>query len=224
MFKIEKNGPLYVQVYEQIKRSIIEGDLEPGEKLIESKIASDMNISRSPIREAFRILEHEGMVVKKNQNLHIHTPSVKDIVELYQLRFSLESLTCYLAAQVRNDQEIIQLKEILNDTEQALEAQDLKQVYECNTLFHETIIQISGNTHLVSILDNLRDKIFYCRNVLLQLDYVRLDSFFSEHFNIYIAIKEGRAEVAKKLMEEHVRVDLDRILKLFPDEKIKGGL
>lgn len=224
MFKIEKNEPLYVQVYDQIKRSIIEGDWEPGEKLIESKIASDMNISRSPIREAFRILEHEGMVVKKNQNLHIHTPSVKDIVELYQLRFSLESLTCYLAAQVRNDQEIIKLKEILSDTAQAIEAQDLKQVYECNTRFHETIIQTSRNAHLISILDNLREKIFYCRNVLLRLDYVRLDNFIGEHFNIYIAIKEGRAEEAKKLMEEHIRTDLNRILKLFPNEKLKGGL
>lgn len=224
MFKIEKNNPLYVQVYDQIKRSIINGDLKPGEKLIESKIASNMNISRSPIREAFRILEHEGTVVKKNQNLYIHIPSVKDIVELYQLRYSLESLTCYLAAQVRSNQDILMLKKILSDTEEALEAKDLKLINKCNTRFHETIIQMSGNAHLVSILDNLREKIFYCRNVLLQLDYVRLDSFFNEHYNIYIAIKKGRREEAKKLMEEHVRIDLDRILKLFPDEEIKGGL
>lgn len=224
MLKINKEEPLYQQVYEQLKKHILDGGWSPGEKLIETKIAKQFQLSRSPIRESLRILEHEGFLVKREQNLYVFQPSLKDIIELYQLRSSLESLSCYLAADVATAGETEQLKEILEKTETALEKGDTEEIYKWNTQFHETIIQASGNTHLIHIMNSLRAKVLYCRNVLVQFAYVRVDSFIHEHFNIYQAIKEGRKDEAKYLMERHIRVDLDCILDLFPNEKLEGGL
>ncbi|MUK87638.1 FCD domain-containing protein [Ornithinibacillus sp. L9] len=222
--KIEKKDPLYLQVYEQLKQYILEGGWSPGERLVESQIASELHLSRSPVREALRILEHEGLIVKKDQNLYIHNPSVEDIIELYQIRFGLEAVSCYLAADVVTEEELMEMKEILEMTEQSLRNGDSQEIYEWNTRFHESIIYASKNKHLIQIMDSLRSKVLYCRNVLIRFDYVRMDNFFQEHMNIYLAIKEGRREQAKALMEDHISVDLDRILGLFPDGKFEGGL
>lgn len=224
MLKVNKEEPLYQQVYEQLKRHILDGGWGPGEKIIETKIAKQLQLSRSPIRESLRILEHEGFLEKREQNLYVFQPSLKDIIELYQLRSSLESLSCFLAADVATAEEIELLKEILSKTEMALEKGDTEEIYKWNTQFHETIIQASGNTHLIHIMNGLRAKVLYCRNVLVHYAYIRVDSFIQEHFSIYRAIKDGRRDKAKSLMEQHIRVDLDCILDLFPNEKMEGGL
>lgn len=224
MLKIAKNDPLHLQVYAQLKQTILEGRWKPGEKLVETKIASEFQISRSPIREALRILEYEGMLVKEEQNLLVYKPSLNDIVELYQLRFSLEALSCYLAADVATVEEIDELENILKMTKEALESEDRREVLEWNTKFHEFIIYISKNKHLISVMDGLKAKILYCRNVLIRLDYVRMDNFFQEHMDIFLSIKKGEKEKGKALMEKHINTDLERILKLFPKENLKGGL
>ena len=224
MLKIEKKEPLYIRVYDLVKKSILEGNWNPGEKLVESKIATELNLSRSPVREALRILEYEGLVVRRDQNLYIHKPSVEDIVELYQLRYSLEALSCYLAANEATEEELAKMKNILEMTKTALQKENLQEIYEWNTLFHESIIEASKNKHLISIMNSLRAKVLYCRNVLIRFDYVRKDNFIHEHLAIYKAIKEGRKNDAKALMEEHISTDLDHVLVLLPEDKIKGGL
>lgn len=222
--EILKSSPLYLQVYHRLKDEILEGRWEPGEKLIESKIATDINLSRSPVREAMRILEYEGLLVKKDASLFVHQPSVKDIIELYQLRFSLEALSCYLAAEYATEEEVVKMGGILQKTEYALKKEDLKAVYQWNTQFHEAIFCASKNNHLVFIMEGLRAKVLYCRNVLIHFDYFRLDNFYEEHFAIYQAIKNGDKKEAKALMETHIKTDLERILTLFPEQSNEGGL
>src|SRR5690625_133380 len=223
MLKINKSEPLYQQVYDQLKQHILDGGWGPGEKLIESKIAKDLQLSRSPVRESLRILEHEGFLVKREQNLYVFQPDLKDIIELYQLRCSIESLACALAAEIATIDEIEDLQEILERTVAALKEGNTSEIYQCNTRCHEAVIRASGNCHLISVMNGMRAKVLYCRNVLVQIAYVRVDSFIDEHFNIYQAIRDGRGEDAMFLMEKHIRVDLDCILSLFPDEKLEGG-
>ncbi len=224
---IQKNEPLYMQVYEIVKNAIMEGVWEPGEKLFESKVANELQLSRSPVREAFRILEHEGLLVKRDHHIYVHQPSLEEMVELYQIRHSLEALSCSLAAENAKDEEINELQEIVQMTELALKEKKSQEIYECNTRFHEAIIYASNNKNLISIMDGLRAKTLYCRNVLVHFDYFRKDNFFSEHYQIYEAIKNRDRQKAKILMEHHISTDLERILALFPKAKIKnkkGGL
>ncbi|WP_088036429.1 GntR family transcriptional regulator [Evansella clarkii] len=224
---IQKQAPLYLQVYETFKKSILEGRWSPGEKIVESKIAAELNLSRSPVREAIRLLEFEGLLVKKDQHIFVHNPSVEDIVELYECRLGMEALTCYLAAGKATEEEKVEMERILEETEKAIEEGNTQKILECNTRFHEAIIYSAKNKHLLSIMETLRSKTLYCRNVLLRYDYVRTDNFLGEHRDIYLAIRNKNKEEAKRLMEEHITTDLNRILALFNNENdltIRGNL
>lgn len=223
MFKIEKTKPLYLQVYNILKKEILEKKWSPGERLIESQIATNLNLSRSPVREALRVLEYEGLIVRSDQNLYIYNPSVKDIVELYQLRFSLEALSSRLAAEAATEEELIEMKFILKMTREALDNGDVQGVYECNTRFHDAILYASKNKHLIDMMESLRSKVLFCRNTLIRTDYVRMDNFIYEHNDIFQALKERRKEDVKSLMEKHISIDLKCILNLFPNN-LEGGL
>ena len=222
---IRKQEPLYLQVYETFKKSILEGRWNPGEKIVESKVAAELNLSRSPVREAIRLLEFEGLLVKKDQYIYVHQPSVEDIVEMYQCRFGLEALSCYLATVNASQEEVDEMGFILDETEKAVKDGNIQKIYECNTRFHEAIFYSTRNKHLISMMEMLRSKTLYCRNVLLRYDYVRTDYFVGEHRKIYLAIKNKNKEEAQKLMEEHITTDLNRILALFnnDDENIIRG-
>src|SRR5690625_5112611 len=223
MLKINKSEPLYQQVYDQLKQHILDGGWNPGEKLIESKIEKNLKLRRSPVRETMGILKHKGFLVKRWKKLYVLQPDLNDIIELYQLRQSIESLACALAAEIATVDEIEDLREILEQTVADLKEGNTSEIYQCNTRFHEAIIRASGNSHLISVMNGLRAKVLYCRNVLVQFAYVRVDSFIDEHFNIYQAIRDGRGDDAKLLMEKHIRIDLDCILALFPNEVLEGG-
>lgn len=223
---IQKQEPLYLQVYENFKKSILEGRWSPEEKIVESKIAAELNLSRSPVREAIRLLEFEGLLVKKDHYLYVNHPSVEDIIEMYQCRIGLEAFTCYLAAMEATEEEIQEMGSIIDETEKAMVDGETKKIYEYNTRFHEAVIYSTKNKHLISIMETLRSKILYCRNVLLRYDYVRAGNFLEEHRNIYLAIRNKNKVEARKLMEEHITIDLNCILALFnkDDKNIRGDL
>lgn len=228
---IQKQEPLYIQVYEVMKSFILEGRWEPGEKLVESQIAVELSLSRSPIREAFRILEYEGLLVKKDQNIYVHKPSIQDMIELYQCRYSLEALSAELAASHATEGDLAEISEILNMTEKALQENDAQKIVDWNTRFHDSVVYASKNKQLIGLMEGLRSKILYCRNVLTRCDYHRTDNFMPEHYHIYETIKNGRFSEAKASMERHIKTDLACILAVFEEkngqlikyQKIKWG-
>lgn len=216
---IQKQEPLYLQVYEVIKTEILEGRWEPDKRIVESQIAQELNLSRSPIREAIRVLEHEGLLVKKDLNLYIYKPSINDLIELYQCRSSLEALSSELAALNATPDDVVELSEILRMTKIELTENDAKKIVEWNTRFHDTIVYASKNKQLISLMEGLRSRVIFCRNVLARRDYHRTDNFIPEHVKIYEAIKDGNAPEARQLMETHVKIDLECILAVFDEKK-----
>src|SRR5690625_3171121 len=136
MLKINKSEPLYQQVYDQLKQHMLDGGWDTVEILIESKIAKNLQLSRSPVRESMRILEHEGFLVKREQNLYVFQPDLNDIIELYQLRQSIESLACALAAEIATVDEIEDLREILEQTVADLKEGNTSEIYQCNKRLH----------------------------------------------------------------------------------------
>lgn len=217
---IQKQEPLYIQVHEIIKNFILEGRWEPGEKLIESQIAVELNLSRSPVREAFRILEYEGLLVKKDQSIYIHKPSLQDMIELYQCRYSLEALSAELAASYATKEDLEEMNDILSMTEEVLQENMTQKIVDYNTRFHDSVIYASKNKHLITLMEGLRSKVLYCRNVLVRNDYHRTDNFITEHYKIYDAIKRGLSIEAKEIMESHVKTDLECILAVFKENKV----
>jgi DNA-binding GntR family transcriptional regulator len=217
--QIQKQEPLYIQVYEVIKNFILEGRWEPGEKLVESQIAIELSLSRSPIREAFRMLEYEGLLVKKDQSIYVHKPSIEDMIELYQCRYSLEALSAELAASNATKEDLDEISYILSMTEEVLKENDAQKIVDWNTRFHDSVVYASKNKQLISLMDGLRSKILYCRNVLTRFDYYRTDNFMPEHYHIFESIKKGRSDEAKKSMENHIKTDLACILAVFEEKQ-----
>src|SRR5690554_5895330 len=99
MHKIIKSDLLHNQVYSVLFDMIMKGELEPAEKLVETRIAKELEVSRGTLREALQMLIKDGLVIKEDKNMYIYNPDQKDVIDLYVCRKSLESTAAQLAAE-----------------------------------------------------------------------------------------------------------------------------
>ena len=207
MNPVKRVDPLYQQIYKRLEEEILEGKIMPGERLIDTKIASDLGVSRSPVREAFRKLERDGLLVNDEGNISVFIPSLQDAKELYQVRIGLETVAAYWAAKHITDDELKRLSQILIWTEQAVEQKNTQNIIALNTKFHETIITYSRNNQLKKMMDNTRSLIRICRNTIIK-QYNRSDSFLEEHYGVFRAMSIHEPELAARKMEQHIQNDL----------------
>ncbi|MBS4206631.1 GntR family transcriptional regulator [Bacillus sp. FJAT-50079] len=208
MIELKREIPLYEQIYQNISKLILEREMDPGERLIDTNIAKKFNVSRAPVREAFRKLEQDGLVINNKGVITILTPSLEDALELYQVRIGLESIAAYLAAELVTEDEINEIEQTLIETEKALRKNDRSKVISLNTIFHEQIFDISKNERLIMMLDNIRSLNFYCRNTIIK-HYNREESFLKEHYEVFEAIKSKNPEEAERVIKKHIRNEMD---------------
>jgi len=211
---IIKNEPLYLQIYRTIEDSIMNGELESGERIIDSKIAQEFGVSRGPVREAMRKLEQDGLVINKSGEMYIYSPTVSDVVELYQLRISLEPLAVFGATKNIKEAGLIELENILKETENAINSSNKDEVVKLNTLFHEKIISVCGKSRLQLILGNIRSLTNICRNTIIKKS-TRSNTFLTEHWEIYHGMKKGDSEAASKSMKKHLMNDLNIFIEMY---------
>ncbi|HSU79794.1 MAG TPA: GntR family transcriptional regulator [Candidatus Angelobacter sp.] len=213
-FSLEKAEPYYEQIYQTIKKLIFEGAYKPGERIFEAKIAKEFNVSRSPVREAVRAIEKEGLLVLNDkQQLEVYKPSLQDVKEIYSCRGGLESLAVKLATERATDQNIEELKSILDHTLDAVKKTTInkEEVVICNTRFHDTILMLSGNKRLQKMLKELSALNYIYR--VLNIDTVeRMYTIYEEHLGIFIAMKERDITKAVKQMYGHITHDLEHLI------------
>lgn len=214
MHQVKRIDPLYEQIYQRLEQEILEGNIMTGERLIDTKIASDLGVSRSPVREAFRKLERDGLLINNEGIVTVFTPSLQDALELYQVRVGLESVAVFWATQRITKDELNQLNQVLSLTEQAIEQQKVEEIISLNTQFHESIIHFSKNQRLKNIMYNIRSLIQLCRNTTIK-KYNRSDSFLTEHYDIFRAISINEPELAAKRMEHHIHNDMKHFEESF---------
>lgn len=206
-----KKVNLYEQVYLSIKQSIIQGEFQPGEKLKEAKLSEMLNASRTPIRDALRKLEQEGLVtVYPSQGVEVAILSRETITSLYECRSVLEGLAIRKAIENMNGDNLDTLEESIVLARSYFDKKELNKVIEKNTLFHDTILQLSKNSPLIQMMDNIRTQILRYRTITSSIGF--RPTFLEEHWDIYMAIKEKNADKAENLMKQHVLDDLSTIL------------
>ena len=111
---VQKRETLKSQVYEYLKENIIYGNIKPGDRLIEEKISEELQVSRSPIREAVRMLEKDGLLsVNKSGGVTVVEPTIEDYRNLYECRVEIESLAAYYAAERRSSEKLEEIKSYL---------------------------------------------------------------------------------------------------------------
>ncbi|QQK78657.1 GntR family transcriptional regulator [Salicibibacter cibi] len=208
MDAIVKSEPFHIQAYKQIHTYLLNKEFSPGEKLTETGLATRLGISRGPVREAIRMLLHDGLLVQKGSHVYVYEPNFNDVIDLYRCRERLESLAAELAAEYMTNDAKKKLFHFVNQTETALNNNEPdKKIASLNKAFHEHIVHSSKNGHLIQFMDLIHSKNNYMRNVLLS-DRTRKWVFIDEHRQIAEAISEGKKEKAGFAMKEHIQKDL----------------
>ncbi|WP_066289946.1 GntR family transcriptional regulator [Bacillus sp. FJAT-29937] len=218
-FEIEKPVRYYDQVYNSIREMIVQGVLKPGDKIFEAKIARELDISRSPVREAVRALEKEGLlVIDGKSRITVYKPTMKDIEDIYECRMALESLAARLTTRLASGQEIkkientvLNAKRYLDDA--AKEQHRLALIAE-NTQFHDLITKYSQNIRLKKQLRDLYSLSHYYRVLNFQGENREL-VVFNEHLEILNFMKRRDEEKAAFMMRKHLETDLTHLKEIF---------
>ncbi|SEQ70663.1 GntR family transcriptional regulator [Piscibacillus halophilus] len=219
MDSIVKSEPFHIQAYKNIQRTLLEKEFSPGEQLTETSLAKKLGISRGPVREAIRMLLHDGLLVQKGVHVYVFDPQLKDVLDLYLCKERLEPLGARLAASNIDEPGIKELNSIISKTESALSNKsDNKEIASLNTDFHSLISKYSQNQQLIQFMNLIRAKNIYMRNVLLG-DFTRKENFIDEHKNIADAIINRNPDAAETLMKEHIKNDLDTWKIIFNDQE-----
>jgi DNA-binding GntR family transcriptional regulator len=209
-----KNLPFHLQVYQILRESILTKKFQPGERLLELKLAQELGVSRSPIREALRMLEQDGLVVTSDYGTMVNPMELDDIEEVYQCRVATEPYAGYLAAQKITDNDILELEQLLSDAELAYSQKESERVVELTTAFHDLIVRISGNKRLSEIVDKLRSLIILARHTEHK-EYSRPRDYLDEHLEIVKALKEKNPNAVEDILRKHIQNDWQYYLKQY---------
>lgn len=217
--KIEGYELLNQKVYRVLKESIIKGFLEPGTKLLENKIAEEMQVSRTPVREAMQKLVAEGFVkTTPNQTMVVTEVSPEDVKEVLQIRGVLEGLAASIAAKKINRQEIVELENIISQMSLHVTKKNLSSYCQVDDEFHNLILNICGNKWIIQIRDNLGSFIYRFRIKSLSVSG-RLKHSLEEHQAIMESLKKHNSEEADRLSQIHMENTVINILENVVKEK-----
>jgi DNA-binding GntR family transcriptional regulator len=200
------------KVYNKIRDDITHGKLSPGERLIEKDLTEEFHISRSPIREALRQLESEGLITfERYKGITVSKLSVKQVEEIYNLRWVLESYSARLSAEKATKNHVADLRKLHEKLTIVGKTFDLISWIELNTLFHDSLCQHCGNTNLVHILDMLRRRIHRYQLMAIGVPE-HLNQFIAHHEEIVKACEKNDGRMAQKHMKIHVKYIRDVLI------------
>jgi DNA-binding GntR family transcriptional regulator len=208
--------PLREAVFLELKKAILEGSLKPGQPISENKIASKLSVSRTPVREAIRILEKDNLVsLLPGRKVIVSVPSQRDIEEIYEIRAIVETealrrITPESTELIRN------LEQCVEEAEELRKEDDLRELAKANNRFHLTIISALENQRLHRFMDSLNDTI--SRFLYYSLASKGALEFQEEHKQIVSNIKAGKTEEAVSLLRHHLMKPKHMLMERFSNE------
>jgi len=219
ILKIDGYELLNQKVYRVLKEAIVKGSLEPGTKLLENKIAEEMHVSRTPVREAMQKLVTEGFIkTTPNQTMAVTEVSTEDVKEVLQTRGVLEGLAARITAKKINKQEINELKTIVTKMSLYITKKDLLSYCKVDDEFHDLILNVCGNKWIIQIRDNLGSFIYRFRIKSLSVSG-RFKHSLDEHQAIMESLSEHDSAGADRLSQIHMENTITNILKNVVKEK-----
>lgn len=200
------------KIYSTLRENILSGKYLQGESLIEKRLATELNVSRTPIREAIRQLELEGLVESiPNKGVTVKGISRKDVEDIYKIRMLLEGLAARWAIEKMTDQDIKQLEETYELMEFYTGKGDIDAISEHNTAFHDIIYAATKSVVLIQILKDFQVYVKWVRHESLST-LGRKEAALREHHDILKAFKNKDVEAAEKFLVQHVE-NSSKILK-----------
>lgn len=191
-------------LFEQLKDAIVSGKLQPGERLLEAKLAASLKVEAFAVREVLRKLEAQGYVTFQPDNQAIVSkPTHEEIEDHYAIAGVLEGLAARLAVERARPEEVEHLTQLHHSLKEASQKRDLMQYFKANNKFHRAIADIARNERLYRLIDQLRQDIQKTRILALRLPE-RLDYSMREHDQILDAFLKKNSQLAESVMVRHL--------------------
>ena len=214
------------QIYESLKNAIIRGEIEPSQRLFEVEVAELYNASRTPVREAFRRLEHDCLAERLAQGgIRVSQLDEQTIKDLFTLRALLEVHAIELACARISAEEIAYLKQIRAQAIELLKSTDTSQDFrfkrfiELSSMFHDTIYNATRSWVLIKVISNIRSMVMSVRSMSVRLDSIR--EVWDEHSRLIEYLERREKTAAVRLMKHHVSKTAGQVLSFIRSKQLE---
>lgn len=196
--------PLREVVFKTLRNAIVHGEFEPGERLMEVTLAKRLGVSRTPVREAMRMLELEGLVVMiPRRGAEVARITAKDLSDALEIRVALEDLAAGLACRRIDDDGRARLRQVCDDFKRAVNSKVIPEIVDADVAFHNAIMDVTNNQRLINMAQSLREQVYRYR-----VEYVKdlsyHDKLVAEHEALMNAILDGDVDKAKEITRKHI--------------------
>lgn len=214
---LQRNQSLQGQAYQALRTAILSGELAPGQRLVETQLAKKLQVSRTPIREAIRLLQHENLAtIDPNGILRVATISMTDAVHLYDCRIALEQLSVIGACQNATESQLQDFEVMVKQAEKRVQSKPSQlttfRLLDLDYRFHRLLAQSSGNPWLVSLLDQVFDKMQLLRIQTTKNNPDVLE-IRTEHRLIYEPVRSRNPEAAVQAIKKHLTASKERVIR-----------
>ena len=209
------------QVFERLETDIISGKYKRGQVLTELSLTEDLGVSRTPIREAIRKLELEGLVTMiPRRGAEVAQITEKSMNDVLEVRRSMDALCAELACDRISEQELAALEKACDDFAEAVKTKDIRKIAQADVALHDIIVQATGNRRLVQLINNLSEQMYRYRFEYLK-DTSRHQSLIVEHRMICEGIRKKNKEEATSAAKLHIDNQAKTIIEQIRLEKEK---
>jgi DNA-binding GntR family transcriptional regulator len=189
-----------------LRAMILSGELRPGDRVVETRITEELGVSRPPLREALRVLEHEGLIEQlPRRGARVPAITLQDIYEIYSLREGLERMALDLALPIQDAGRLVRCREALSEMQSAAEASDEGTYTELAFRFHTAIVALSGNRRLVAAYRSVANQLRLCMamNRRARETHETLQADAARHQALLGSIESGAADQAQRALLTH---------------------
>ena len=214
--------PLRDVVFNTLRQAILTGELKPGERLMEIHLANRLGVSRTPIREAIRKLELEGLVTMiPRRGAEVAQITEKSMNDVLEVRRALDALCVELACDRIGSQELEELKAACEHFETAVKTKDVKKIAQADVALHDIIVQATGNHRLIQLVNNLSEQMYRYRFEYIK-DISQHERLVEEHRIIYQGIVNKDKETASQAAKLHIDNQKKAIIRQIRLEREKN--
>jgi DNA-binding GntR family transcriptional regulator len=203
------------KAYEELRRLILEGGLDPEEPISERGLSERLGLGRTPVREALKALNRDGLVaVVPGRGTFLKTLSLHQLRELYEVRMGIEGIAAYLAAQ-RGGSEALAAFEPAFEAQRADRSVPLREIQDTGTRFHNELVTASRNTRLFAFHVGLRDQIELTMRLTRDYDHARVYETIDEHLEILRAVLRREPDAAQAAVYRHLSNAISAGVRIF---------
>ena len=200
-----KKSTLHTQIVDALREMIMIGELKHGEKINENDLCASMEISKTPLREALRVLSAENLIsLVPNRGAYVTKPSTGEIKEMFVVMSVLEGVCAHAAAEKMTPADFSHLEGLHAKLEEQFKFRNQKEYIRVNNRYHSFLQELAGNRTLNQIVKGLRKKILLYRFQSLNLPG-RFEDSIKEHRELLMAFRDRDAPKAEKIMKNHLR-------------------